>query len=45
MTLPLILTVGVIVGLNEVVLAYALLARDPSSSVADMVGRRASDSD
>ncbi len=36
-SLPLILTVGVIVGLNEVVLAYALLARDPGSSVADMV--------
>ena len=34
---PLILTVGVIVGLNEVVLAYALLARDPDSSVAEMV--------
>jgi hypothetical protein len=36
-TLPLILTVGVIVGLNEVVLAYALLARDPDSTVAEMV--------
>ena len=34
---PLILTIGVIVGLNEVVLAYALLARDPDSSVAEMV--------
>jgi hypothetical protein len=36
-TVPLILTVGVITGLNEVVLAYALLARDPNSSVAEMV--------
>ena len=35
--MPLILTVGVLVGLNEVVLAYALLARDPDSSVAAMV--------
>ena len=36
-SVPLILTVGVLVGLNEVVLAYALLARDPDSSVAEMV--------
>jgi hypothetical protein len=34
---PFILTVGVMVGLCEVVLAYALLARDPDSSVAEMV--------
>jgi hypothetical protein len=32
-----ILTIGVIVGLNEVVLAYAMLARDPNSTVAEMV--------
>ena len=32
-----ILTIGVIVGLNEVVLAYALLSRDPNSTVAEMV--------
>jgi hypothetical protein len=36
-SVPLILTVGVLVGLTEVVLAYALLARDPDSSVAAMV--------
>lgn len=36
-SVPLILTVGVLVGLTEVVLAYALLARDPGSSVARMV--------
>jgi hypothetical protein len=34
---PFILTVGVMVGLCEVVLAYAMLARDPDSSVAEMV--------
>jgi hypothetical protein len=36
-SVPLILTIGVLVGLSEVVLAYALLARDPGSSVAAMV--------
>lgn len=36
-SVPLILTIGVVVGLNEVVLAYALLARDPDSTVAEMV--------
>jgi len=36
-SVPVILTIGVIVGLNEVVLAYAMLARDPNSTVADMV--------
>jgi hypothetical protein len=35
--LPLILTIGAAVGLNEVVLAYALLARSPDSSVAEQV--------
>jgi hypothetical protein len=38
-SIPLILTVGVLVGLSEVVLAYALLARDPGSSVATMIER------
>jgi hypothetical protein len=38
-SIPLILTVGVLVGLSEVVLAYALLARDPGSSVATMIKR------
>ena len=36
-SIPVILTIGVIVGLNEVVLAYAMLARDPNSTVAEMV--------
>jgi hypothetical protein len=36
-SVPLILTVGALVGLTEVVLAYALLARDPGSSVAELV--------
>jgi hypothetical protein len=40
-SIPLILTVGVLVGLSEVVLAYALLARDPGSSVAAMVAASA----
>jgi hypothetical protein len=40
-SIPLILTVGVLVGLSEVVLAYALLARDPGSSVAQMVAASA----
>ena len=35
--LPLIVTIGAAVGLNEVVLAYALLARTPDSSVAEQV--------
>jgi hypothetical protein len=34
---PLILTVGALVALTEVVLAYALMARDPGSRVAAMV--------
>ncbi len=34
---PLILTVGAFVALTEVVLAYALMARDPGSRVAAMV--------
>jgi hypothetical protein len=34
---PLILTVGAFVALTEVVLAYALMARDPGSPVAAMV--------
>jgi hypothetical protein len=36
-SVPLILTVGAFVGLTEVELAYALLARDDGSSVAKMV--------
>jgi hypothetical protein len=40
-SIPLILTVGAFVGLTEVELAYALLARDEGSSVADMVARTA----
>jgi hypothetical protein len=40
-SIPLILTVGAFVGLTEVELAYALLARDEGSSVAAMVARTA----
>lgn len=36
-SLPVIFTIGAMVGLAEVVLAYALLAREPGSSVAAMV--------
>jgi len=39
--IPLILTVGAFVGLSEVELAYALLARDEGSSVASMVAETA----
>lgn len=35
--IPLILTVGAFIALTEVVLAYALMARDPGSPVAAMV--------
>jgi len=35
--IPIVLTIGAFVVLTEVVLAYALLARDPSSRVAAMV--------
>lgn len=40
-SIPLILTVGAFVGLTEVELAYALLARDDGSSVAEMVAASA----
>jgi hypothetical protein len=40
-SVPLILTVGAFVGLTEVELAYALLARDAGSSVAEMVAATA----
>jgi hypothetical protein len=40
-SVPLILTVGAFVGLTEVELAYALLARDEGSSVAREVARTA----
>ena len=39
--IPLILTIGAFVGLTEVELAYALLARDEGSSVAQMVAESA----
>lgn len=42
-SVPLILTVGAFVGLTEVELAYALLARDDGSSVALMVAESAPD--
>lgn len=40
-SVPLILTVGAFVGLTEVELSYALLARDDGSTVADDVARTA----
>lgn len=40
-SIPMILTVGAFVGLVEVELAYALLARDDGSSVAEVVARTA----
>ena len=43
LAIPLILTVGAFVGLAEVELAYALLARDDGSSVARMVEATAPD--
>ena len=43
LAIPLILTVGAFVGLAEVELAYALLARDDGSSVARMVESTAPD--
>jgi hypothetical protein len=41
--IPLILSVGAFVVLTEVVLAYALLARDPGSSVARAVGKQSAE--
>lgn len=43
LSVPLIVTVGAFVGLSEVELAYALLARDEGSSVAHMVEATAPD--
>jgi hypothetical protein len=43
LAVPLIVTVGAFVGLSEVELAYALLARDEGSSVAHMVEATAPD--
>ena len=40
-SVPMILTVGAFVGLVEVELAYALLARDDGSSVAEVVASTA----